>query len=436
VGVVALGRLVLALGAAPFRRIGLVEAFSRWAQRQRDVSGCPALLFGVAGRRVMLVTGADLSRHILDAAPDERAYIESGLKRSSMAFLAPTALTISHGDAWARRRTFNERVLDLDAAPGDRAALLTAIRSAFGTPLDSEEDVRERMRVVMLNLVVGEHAPASLGADIDYLIRLVNNPMRRAILGRFAAGRRSRFYTALRRARDEADAHSLLARSRDAAIVRGAEFGDDEAIEQVPHWMFPFTGSASDLLIRTLTMIGSRPDAWRRIEDELAAGTPTLDPEGIDSLAFIEACIQETGRLFPPVTRTFHTAPLGDTVNGVAVPADIEVVHFFPLLQRDPASSSDAETFRPEQWLVGASEMRPTSNLFLSGAREYPGRELVLFILKAAIATHVARHQRHIAAPSLGSDPVPFSYPRHEVEFLAGRPAQPSSDQTPTVEAG
>jgi cytochrome P450 len=327
-------------------------------------------------------------------------------------------------------------VLDLDAAPDDRAALLTAIQSAFGTPLDSEEDVRERMRVVMLNLVVGEHAPASLGADIDYLIRLVNNPMRRAIFGRFAAGRRRRFYTTLRRARDEADAHSLLERSRDAAIVRGAELGDDEAIEQVPHWMFPFTGSASDLLTRTLAMIGSRPDTWRRIEDELAAVAPAADPERIDRLSFIEACILETGRLFPPVTRTFHTAPLGDTTNGVAVPADIEVVHFFPLLQRDPASGSDVNAFRPEQWLAEASEVRPTSNLFLSGARACPGRDLVLFVLKAAIATHVARHQRHMAALSLSRDPVPFSYPRHEVGLLAGRPAQPSSDQTATVEAG
>jgi cytochrome P450 len=300
------------------------------------------------------------------------------------------------------------------------------VRAAFEAPLESEDDIGERMRAVMLSVVGGPGLPRSLAGDIDALITIVNSPLRRATIGRFAAGRRERFYASLRHARDHAPANStLLGRLREDSIAHAGELDEVEAIEQVPHWMFPFAGSATELLTRTLAMIGSRPDEWRRVEQELATAGDPGDPASIDRLPFVEACILETGRLFPPVTRTFHAAPAGDEFNGVAIPPGTEVVHLFPLIERDALSDPTTDEFRPERWL-GAPHTAPRSNLFLSGARECPGRDLILFVIKAAIAAHVAGHQRHVEAGSLTGDPLPYSFPGRSIRLVPGTPTLPA----------
>src|SRR5690606_21169249 len=147
----------------------------------------------------------------------------------------------------------------------------------------------------------------------------------RLLLGWRYRGRRRRFFSALGEQRRKAPPTSLLglASSREG-------LASDEALEQVPHWMFPFAGSASDLLLRTLAMVGSRPEVARRIEEESATAGPAHSPTAVDRLAYLESCILEEGRLFPPVVLTSHTPPRGDIFDGHAIPAGTEVVHYFP----------------------------------------------------------------------------------------------------------
>ena len=425
VGVLALAGLVRALLSAPIRRVSIAESLHLWLRSASGHGECPALSFGIGSRRVLVVTGRGFSAHILAEPPHERAYVEGRLKRSAMAFLAPNALTVSHGEEWVRRRAFNERILQSGTASAARAAYLSAVRSAFEAPLESEDDIRERMRSVMLDVVGGPNLPRSLARDIDTLIAIVNNPLRRLTIGRFAGSTRQRFYGSLRNGRDYAPTtSSLLGHLLEDSADGAGGLDADEALEQVPHWMFPFSGSATDLLTRTLVMIGSRPDVWLRIEQELATAGEPGDPSSVDRLPFIEACILETGRLFPPVTRTFHTAPTGDTFDGIVVTPGAEIVHLFPLIERTSHPELASDEFQPERWL-GAPNTRPHSNLFLSGARACPGRDLIIFILKGAVESHVAGHRRHFFSVPLANDPLPYTFPRRSIEIISGTPAPP-----------
>jgi cytochrome P450 len=201
-------------------------------------------------------------------------------------------------------------------------------------------------------------------------------------------------------------------------MARKARAGEDvEALlQQVPHWMFTFTGSRSDLLIRGLAMIGSRPDVLRRVRDELP-GKQLDDPAAIDGLRYLEACLLEGARLYPPVRFTMHRAGAADAVNGGRIAAGTELLQVFSLSQRDRGTDPTADDFRAERWLGSASRAEAMyPNLFLSGARRCPGRDLILFVCKGA-AAHLLHGGLVVGTERLAADPVPFSFPAKSLEL-------------------
>jgi hypothetical protein len=104
----------------------------------------------------------------------------------------------------------------------------------------------------------------------------------------------------------------------------------------------------------------------------------------------------------------------------------VEVVHWFPLLQRDDALGAAVHDFRPDRWL--GEELDPAaaaSNLFLRGPRVCPGKDLILFVCKAAIARQVGELglggplNGGSRASRLAHDPLPVSFPEGEAQFTA-----------------
>jgi cytochrome P450 len=324
-----------------------------------------------------------------------------------MEFLAPGALTIADGERWRRLRAFNEEVLDAVHLPGYAAAFADRVRDAFARPVRNDEDVRAAMGRAMVGIVLGDARPGEDPAgDVRTLFGVVQNPVKRKLLGFAHRGRRKRFRAALERrwADTEGDEPTLLGRARERASDH-PDLGATEILDQVPHWMFTFTGSGSDLLVRTLALITARRDVFGRVVREIAqAPTVTESP-------FLRACLREAGRLFPPVTKTFHRSPSAEGGG--------EVAHWFPLLQRDPALGPSVDAFRPERWLT--NDLDPAgraSNLFLRGPRGCPGEDFILFVCEAAI-----RHQLGgsgiTARPSrLSVDPLPVSFPAGDVSFI------------------
>jgi cytochrome P450 len=194
---------------------------------------------------------------------------------------------------------------------------------------------------------------------------------------------------------------------------------EDEILHQVPHWMFTFTGSGTDLLTRALTIISSRPAVRARVEHEFAAAGSLDDPVCITRLHYLEACLREAGRLFPPVTRTFHRAPAGAVAGGYRIANDVEVLHYLPLFYRYADGSADTHQFRPERWLERDRARRPYPDIFLSGSRACPGQDLILFVCKAAAATLL---DRGVVSHSsiLSNDPMPLTFPGKEARFAYG----------------
>jgi cytochrome P450 len=396
------------------------NSFRKWIMATAARLDSSDFVINLLVTRLMLVTGPDLSRHILEQVPEEAGFVAGPNKVNAMSFLAPQALTICHGEQWGQLREFNAAVLETDRDTPRQQAILDQVLHTFASPISGVSDIRHRMSEVMLGVVFGEgRAPAHLAEDIQVLFGYVTSPVRRILLGWREGRRRDKFYGALAElwcSRQDSDQSSLLTTAH--RIAPDGNHSQEELLNQIPHWMFTFTGSGTDLLYRTLAMVSSRPEVRNKLTGEIAGAGPLEQAESIGRLTYMESCLLETCRLFPPVTRTSHTAPQGGTFGGKTLPAGVEIIHYFPVNYRDTGADPSADKFQPERWLdpdqnAGLAYL----NLFLSGPRACPGKDLILFICQAALAVMLTRHPMTIESPALAADPLPFSFPADKVRF-------------------
>lgn len=395
--------------------IGLV--LHDWLRRMTVRHRSPNVRLKLPAAPMLLVTDRELSRHVLAARPSRDGYAAGTMKRKGMSYLAPQALTIAQDADWARLRPFNERVLCAGRPHEFQGVFLGHVRRAFAEPVTSVEDIRTRMGTAMLAIVFGEGvAPERLGSEIRALFGLVQNPVKRKLAGERGKRRVEALYESLRQAwrlGEAASGPSLLGLARAASGDESVE----TLLQQVPHWMFTFTGSGSDLLTRGLALIGSRADVLGRVRGELGAAGPLDAPASIDALRYLEACLLEGARLYPPVRFTIHRATAADAMGDTRIPPTTELLQVFSLTQRDRTADSTADDFRPERWMSSESQAEAVyPNLFLSGARRCPGRDLILFVCKSA-AAHLLHQGLVVGTEKLAADPVPFSFPVKHLEF-------------------
>lgn len=414
-GVLDLLHLGAALGADLLRgkKSDPAATGRRWADEVMQRDGGADVDITVPGLPLELVGNREHSDEVLSTAPDGQGYQAGHTKTAAMSFLAPGALTIANGPQWRRLRPFNERVLGTGAPHPFASTFLIGVRSAFAAAVSTEDDVRAAMGRAMVKIVLGDVNPAlDPAGDVTTLFGVVQKPVKRALLGAFYQRRRERLYALLRRKWESASERPYEETLIALASREASDVDRETLLQQIPHWMFTFTGSGTDLLVRTLCMITSRPNAHARVRAEISGAGSLNDLDSVARLRFLEACILETGRLFPPVTRTFHQHAGGDAAS------QHEVVHYFPLLQRDDRLGPTVHHFRPERWLEPTlDEAAAASNLFLRGPRACPGMDLILFVCKIALARQIGELGVTAMQDRLTQDPLPVSFPKMDARF-------------------
>ena len=419
-GVVDLLRLcgaVVAEGARHPLDFSLDAAFRSWATRACARLQSENLVVNLGVKKLLLVGSGELSSQILSQLPRSEGISTGSLKRSAMAFLAPRALTISDDGDWVRRRVFNEAVLQPERPHEFAQDFVRATLAAFAAPIASVADLRTAMGRAMLEVVFGGNAAPRLAQEIQTLFGLVQNPLRRALTAPWAYRRRARFYDSLRALWADGDVSvnpSLLPIARrNAAGLEGAEL-----LEQIPHWMFTFTGSATDLMTRALVLISCAPAVRARVLAEVQAAGPLGDAGHFAAMRLLEGCLLEAAQLYPPVTRTFRRALDAITVGDVSIPPGIEIMQLFPPLMSAAAGAAQARSFNPDRWLQ-ADPPVVSFDPFLGGPRRCPGRNLILLICQVALASLLVQQRLVVDAPGMGPRSLPAVFPRRGLRFHA-----------------
>jgi hypothetical protein len=111
--------------------------------------------------------------------------------------------------------------------------------------------------------------------------------------------------------------------------------------------------SLRSIILYTIT----HPHVYSRLQTEISSAQlsePVISDSEARNLPYLQACIKEGMRVFPPVTGLFskRVPEGGDTVCGTFVPGGTDIAYCAWDFYKDPAIfGPDAAYFRPERWL-------------------------------------------------------------------------------------
>ncbi|KAG7284219.1 hypothetical protein NEMBOFW57_010583 [Staphylotrichum longicolle] len=136
-------------------------------------------------------------------------------------------------------------------------------------------------------------------------------------------------------------------------------------------------------------LLASAPAAYRRLQDEIdrsvvvvgGAGSirvtrPVVAEAEVRALPYLQACIRETLRLWPPIMSLMgKVSDVADEICGVRVPAGTSVgIGWFGVMRDEGVFGRNADAFEPARWLEAEGErlarMEATQGLaFAAGTR-------------------------------------------------------------------
>src|SRR5256885_12515315 len=105
----------------------------------------------------------------------------------------------------------------------------------------------------------------------------------------------------------------------------------------MPHWMFAMWETLASNTARALAAILAHPQVEQRVRHELA-GADLTTPDGIASLSYLGACIQDAMRLWPTTPMLVRETLVPDTLGGETIPAGTQVLIWNSPNHRDPRS--------------------------------------------------------------------------------------------------
>jgi cytochrome P450 len=368
----------------------------------------------------LVVLDLDGIERVLDNSPAPYA-ADPDLKRRGMSHFQPNALTISRGAEWRERRQFNETVLassqrvhpqaDQFLRAIDQATELLTANAGQYLVWDHFDHLFKR---ITLEIIFGHEARDDT-ALANRLTTMMRESNRVFLLGK--SKEFDLFYERIRHYLECSETGSL------ASMCKHAPSTVQTKVEnQIPHWMFAMMETLATNTMRALALIVSHPNVEDGVRQEIQEhGAQT--PKGVDSLTYLEGCIQEAMRLSPTTPMLTRQTVQDDVLGGNTIPSGTQIVILNGFNHRDWETDPDIGNFRPEFWLDKPVDYQ--FNHLSNGTQVCAGKNLALFIAKAVIASLLVRGRYRLHKPKLNSGkPLPFQYDDFATRFEYFRPFQ------------
>jgi cytochrome P450 len=386
----------------------------KFFQRLRHKYKAKCLYIYMLKNKSLVILDSDAIKHILDNSPS--IYAEADLKRRGMSHFQPNAVTISHGEDWIDRRTFNEAVLDSGKKVHRHADQFLEITRSQVTDMLQHCGGRLSWNVfdvlfkkITLQVIFGSFAKSDLTLT-DRLERMMNESNRVFLLTKSAAF--DAFYEQIR---------SRLAAPQEQSLsfdCAHAPFTANTKVEnQVPHWMFAMMDTLAENTVRALALILADEAAEERVRSELTESS-VQSPTGIENLRYLEGCIQEGMRLWPTTPILVRETMRNDVLCGHPIAPKTQVMIMNNFNHRDSETIYFADKFNPEFWMNVQTDYR--FNHLSNGSQSCAGKNLALFIAKAVIATLFDAGRYKLCQPVLKMQkPLPYAFNQFRFEMTA-----------------
>ncbi|KAH7099367.1 cytochrome P450 [Auriculariales sp. MPI-PUGE-AT-0066] len=208
------------------------------------------------------------------------------------------------------------------------------------------------------------------------------------------------------------DIMSILVRARLTTKEEGAYRMDDE---QMMNQVLTFLGAGHETtasgLAWTLWLLASHPEVQSKLRAELASRlAPDARPDYrtlTKDLSYLDAVVQESLRVLPPVPMTYRKTDRTTTIDGITVPPG--VLLYIPIRVQNTLTTiwgNDAEAFRPERWLDGSPTLSGPGLTFIQGPHSCIGKTMSIVEMKAVLAPLIMNFKFEPAYPGQTMQPT------------------------------
>ncbi|KAM5377491.1 hypothetical protein ACJZ2D_004860 [Fusarium nematophilum] len=170
-------------------------------------------------------------------------------------------------------------------------------------------------------------------------------------------------------------------------VVAGSET-TATALAGITYWLLKTPAALEKLLAE----VQGRFDSYQQIR-----------PDTVQDLPYLNACIKEGMRLFPPAPQGLPRVSPGAVVSDVYVPAGTEVYSQPIVMNRDPQFFHQPDEFVPERWLTKTDNLE-ASQPFLIGPRACIGRNLAYIEMRLLLAKLVFSFEMELVDQNLDWD--------------------------------
>jgi cytochrome P450 len=390
-------------------------------ERCRAAFGPTFTLTFVGGRRFVFVVRPEHVREVFTGDPD---LLLGGRANAAFGrFMGPHSLFVLDGEPHRRHRRLlmppfhGERM----RAYGPLLVALTRRHLATwprGRPLSLVTAMRALTLDAIFEAVFGVTDEATVARLTALIAQLTSRasavlsfvPWLRVDLGPWSPwGRFVRTRAAVSEILLQAIARARSAPGEDILgqlVLESARRGDPLTDDELHDELLTLLGAGHETTATGLGWVFQRlladPAALARARAEVrdVVGAGDVTAEHLPRLPFVDAVLQETLRLNPPVPIAVRSLARPARVAGFDLPAGAHVVPCMWLAQREPDAYEDPLAFRPERFLDGARRATPfTLFPFGGGQRACIGLAFALFEMKMILVTVLQGARLRLVGP-------------------------------------
>jgi len=389
------------------------------------------------GTRAVMVVGPEIARQVLVSRRESFQWRNA---TDPVTHLLRRGVLVTDGQEHGQLRAILEPSLQRRLFPAYQAVFLEAVDAVTADWRPGQVvDMLVEMRKVALRILVGTLFGADIGPDLPRLLPSVLRMLayispglwllapalprpgyRRALVAidEYLYG-----LIAARRAHGPAGEDLL------SALVAHPELEDDTIRDQLLTMFIAGHDTSTALLAWTLYLLGSHPAAMHRVREECASGAGGAAPalEMLPRLTFLEAVLDESLRLYPPIHVANRLARHELALGGYRIAQGTRVMLSIYLTHRDPKVWREPHTFRPERFAPDDGEARtPFAYLpFGGGPRNCIGAAFgkaeSSLVLARLMQTHEFELVETNVRPHMGATLEPRPGVRMRVSPLRGR---------------
>jgi cytochrome P450 len=216
------------------------------------------------------------------------------------------------------------------------------------------------------------------------------------------------------------DKRAQMARGEKPALdilsvaMESGGFSDDDLVNQLMTFLAAGHETTASAMAWAAYLLCKHPETQTRLRAELHSEIPNLlDPSSqitsadIDRLPYLNAVLNETMRVFPPVPLTLREAACDTTIQGSFVPRGTTVVICpWAINTSTHLWGPDAREFNPDRWLgqgkanTGGAESNYAITTFLHGPRSCIGKDFAKAEFACLVASLVGRFEMAFEDPN------------------------------------